>query len=87
MRYTLIFATLATLPGCISINSPLFPGPSAPIVLGSGFAPGVIRGMPDTAPAPPAAEPAPLMIPRLDPPVETTPASGGGRARRLYAGG
>lgn len=91
-RNALVFATLAAVPGCITVNSPLFPGPmvidrACPQVAARG-APDW-RSAPDTTPTAPMPEPAPVMVPRLDPPVEmgpVGPTSGGGRARRLMAG-
>lgn len=94
----LAFVTLASsVPGCITVNSPLFPGPlvidrSCP----QGAPQAAWRGasVPDTTPTAPLPGPAPVTVPRLElegpEPIEMSPAGrstkGGGRSRRLMAG-
>lgn len=81
MRYRLVFAGMMAMPGCITVNSPLFPGP---IVFDRACPRMAGATMPDTTPEAPTPEPAPVMVPRLQPPIEMEPA-GGGRSRRLMA--
>lgn len=68
MRYALVFC-IPLLPGCVQVNSPLFPGPVAPMVIDRGC-PQVMSSIPlEMQPAPPG-----IAVPKLTPPIpDATP--------------